>query len=103
LSGTLPPNSLSGTYAGAVNFSNAANQFSGNGASLTALNASQLTGAVSDGLLSANVALRNGGNTFNGSQLVMGATSASAPPRLRRRWKSMATPRWTAPPIWTAG
>ncbi len=38
---------LAGTYSGAVTFNNAGNNFSGNGAALTALNASQLTsGAV---------------------------------------------------------
>ena len=43
--------------------------FSGSGAALTALNASQLTsGTVADGRLSANVALRAGGNTFSGNQ-----------------------------------
>jgi hypothetical protein len=44
-----------------------ANSFSGSGANLTSLNASQLTsGTVSDARLSANVALRNGGNLFTG-------------------------------------
>ncbi len=43
LSGTLPPASLSGTYNGAVNLTNSGNNFSGNGAGLLSLNASQLT------------------------------------------------------------
>ena len=43
--------------------------FAGSGAGLTLLNASQLaSGAVPDGRLSANVALRAGGNTFTGNQ-----------------------------------
>ena len=43
--------------------------FTGSGAGLTLLNASQLaSGAVPDGRLSANVALRSGGNTFTGNQ-----------------------------------
>ena len=46
LSGALPAASLSGTYGSAVNFNNAANQFSGVGSNLTALNASQLTGGT---------------------------------------------------------
>ena len=37
---------LSGTYGSAVTFNNAANQFSGIGSNLTALNASQLTGGT---------------------------------------------------------
>jgi hypothetical protein len=49
----------------------AANAFSGGGAGLTSLNASQLTGGtVPDARLGANVALRNGGNTFTGNQLI---------------------------------
>ncbi len=45
--------------------------FAGNGSGLTSLNASQLTGGpVPDSVLSSNVALRNGGNNFNGSQIV---------------------------------
>ncbi|MEI2722906.1 MAG: hypothetical protein V9H26_05015 [Verrucomicrobiota bacterium] len=47
LSGLLPAAALSGTYGSAVNFSNGANQFSGIGSNLTALNASEVTlGAV---------------------------------------------------------
>lgn len=42
LSGALPAAALSGTYGSAVTFNNAANQFSGIGSNLTALNASQL-------------------------------------------------------------
>jgi hypothetical protein len=47
LSGTLPSTLLSGTYSSALTLSHTANQFTGNGAGLTSLNASQLTsGAV---------------------------------------------------------
>lgn len=45
--------------------------FSGNGAALTSLNATQLaSGTLADARLSANVALRAGGNTFAGNQIV---------------------------------
>ncbi len=67
LLGTLPPTLLSGTYPGAVTFNNGANNFSGNGAGLTGLNASQLaTGTVPDARLTANVALLNTDQTFSG-------------------------------------
>ena len=46
LSGTLTSSGLGGTYGNAVTFSNAANVFIGSGAGLTALNASQLSGAI---------------------------------------------------------
>ena len=61
LSGALSSASLSGTYANAVTLNNGANSFSGNGAGLAALNASQLTsGTVPDARLSANVSLLGG-------------------------------------------
>ncbi len=43
LSGPVASTNLAGTYSGAVTFNNAANAFSGSGAGLTELNASQLT------------------------------------------------------------
>ncbi|MGD0258878.1 MAG: hypothetical protein ABSD29_03540 [Verrucomicrobiota bacterium] len=42
LTGTLPSGLLSGTYSGAVTLNNASDSFSGSGAGLTSLNASQL-------------------------------------------------------------
>ncbi len=72
ISGTLPAASLSGTYGSAVNFNNAANAFSGNGAGLTNLNGGNLTGILADARLSANVALRAGGNAFTGNQTIAG-------------------------------
>jgi hypothetical protein len=74
-------------FSGAVTFSNAGNSFTGSGAGLTNLNATNLTGSVpsvsltsvpsgsltgtvADARLSTNVALRAGGNVFSGSQLV---------------------------------
>jgi hypothetical protein len=52
LSGSLTSGSLMGTYGNALTFSNAANVFVGNGAGLTSLNASQLTGALPASVLS---------------------------------------------------
>lgn len=59
--GTVVSGGLSsGTYGNAVTFNNAANSFSGNGAGLTSLNASQLTsGTVPDARLAANIARTN--------------------------------------------
>jgi hypothetical protein len=60
LSGAIPSMNLSGTYSGAVTFDNAANSFTGDGAGLTALNASQLaSGTVPDARLGENVARTN--------------------------------------------
>jgi hypothetical protein len=44
LSGTLPSAQFSGTYSGAVTLNNAGNSFSGNGATLTGVNAATLNG-----------------------------------------------------------
>jgi hypothetical protein len=71
LTGTLPSAQLAGTYSGQVNFANAGNDFSGtftgNGAALTGLNASQLTsGTVADARLTPNVALLDHNQTFTG-------------------------------------
>lgn len=49
LSGTIPSSDLSGTYGDAVDFNNAGNSFTGNGAGLTGVNAAGL-----DGLTAAN-------------------------------------------------
>ncbi len=58
LSGTLNSAQLGGTYSGALTLNNAANSFSGSGAGLTSLNASQLTsGTVAAARLSASVSL----------------------------------------------
>ena len=72
ITGTLPSAQISGTYSGAVNFVNNTNTFSGtftgNGAALTNLNATQLTtGTVADARLSGNVALLNASQTFAGN------------------------------------
>jgi hypothetical protein len=61
------------TVAGAATLNNPANNFSGNGAGLTSLNATAITsGTLADARLSTNVALRAGGNTFNGGQNING-------------------------------
>ncbi len=57
--GTLPAGALSGTYSGAVRFTNAASAFVGHGGGLTNLNASSLVGTVSEARLSPQVALLN--------------------------------------------
>lgn len=59
--------SASGTSL-TINGSASANSFSGNGASLTSLNAGNVTsGTLSDQRLTANVALRNANQTFTGN------------------------------------
>ena len=67
--GTVSSTVLSGAYSNAVNFVNGSNTFngafSGNGANLTNLNASQLlTGTVSDARLQTDVALLDQSQTF---------------------------------------
>ncbi len=71
LSGIIPSSALSGTYGSGLALNNAGNTFDGNGAGLTALNASQLTsGTVPDARLSANVALLNRSpQTFTGTNI----------------------------------
>ena len=49
-----------------------ATSFTGSGAALTALNATNLSGTVPDARLSSNVGLRAGGNAFTGNQTVAG-------------------------------
>ncbi len=78
--GTLPSAQISGTYSGQVNFVNSTNTFSGaftgSGAALTNLNATQLTtGTVADARLSANVALLNQNQTFTGANNFYGANN----------------------------
>ncbi len=72
-SGILPSTVLQGEYTNRVIFDNPANAFIGDGYGLTDLNASSLaSGTVADSLLSANVALRAGGNAFTGDQSIAG-------------------------------
>ncbi len=54
-----------------------ATAFSGGGSGLTNLNAANLTGTIADVRLSANVALRGGGNAFAGNQTVAGDVSVT--------------------------
>ena len=94
LVGTVPAALIAGNFPGSVNFSNAANNFagtfSGNGASLTSLNAGNITsGTLPNAQLPANVALLNasqtfsgantfsGGSTFNGQMISSGANTFS--------------------------
>jgi hypothetical protein len=63
------------TFSGVLDLRNAANSYSGSGAGLTSLNASELdTGTVADARLSSNAARRAGGNAFTGSQTVTGGS-----------------------------
>jgi len=72
--------SVSQTISGAWTFSGTltANLFSGSGASLTSLNASNISsGTLADGRLSSNVALKNAANAFTAAQSVtVGAGAA---------------------------
>ncbi len=68
LAGTLPSGSLSGSYSGAVMFSNAADSFSGNGTGLTNVNAAALNG------MSAGNFWQLGGNSISPGQ-VFGCTN----------------------------
>jgi hypothetical protein len=73
LSGTLPSAQLSGTYSGAVTLNNAANNFTGNGAGLTALNASELaSGIVPDDRLPGDLAR-------TGQVWLLGGNAGTAP------------------------
>jgi len=108
LTGTVGSAQISGNYSGTVNFSSAANTFSGtfsgNGAALNSLNASQLTsGTVADARLTPNVALLDHNQTFTGvnnftnfdnnfsGNFLATASSAGFPPTVR--WcKPCATP-----------
>lgn len=54
---------------------NVSGTFAGNGTGLTSLNATNLTGTLSDAALSTNVALRIGGNVLTDSQQVTGAVA----------------------------
>jgi hypothetical protein len=78
ISGNLPASQVAGASTNLVNFTNPNNTFggtfTGNGASLSSLNASQLTtGTVADARLSSNVALLNQNQTFTGSNTFAGA------------------------------
>jgi hypothetical protein len=68
---------VSGTYTNAVTFNNASNSFSGSGAGLTALSASNVsTGTLADARLSGNVPLLNGTQTFNGVNTFSSASNS---------------------------
>ena len=72
LTGTVPATSLSGSVPSASLTTVPAASLTGSvpAASLTSVPAGSLTGTVADGRLSANVALRAGGNTFSGNQIL---------------------------------
>ena len=76
-SGNLPASQVTGASSNVVSFTNLNNAFSGtftgSGASLSNLNASQLTtGTVADARLTTNVALLNTNQTFTGTNIFNG-------------------------------
>jgi hypothetical protein len=76
-SGNLPASQVTGASSNVVSFTNLNNAFSGtftgSGASLSNLNASQLTtGTVADARLTTNVALLNANQTFTGTNIFNG-------------------------------
>jgi len=80
--GTIPTGRLTGTYSGALTFSNASNSFTGSGAGLTALNASNLsTGTIPTGTLSGTysgaLTFSNASNSFTGVGTGLTALNAS--------------------------
>lgn len=65
----------SNTFTGANVFNNTNNTYLGNGAGITALNASNITaGTLADARLSTNIPLINGINTFSGSNAFLATT-----------------------------
>ena len=64
LSGTIPSANFTGTYGAAISLTNTANQFSGNGANLSNVNASLLGGLDKSNFWQMN------GNTVGGSQFL---------------------------------
>lgn len=82
LTGTLGDARLGGTYSGLLTFSNAANAFSGSGAGLTNLSASNLTSgtlpsAALSGAYTSVLTFSNAANVFSGSGAGLTALSAA--------------------------
>ena len=80
--GSVPSAALGGLYSNPLSFSNPANTYTGSGAGLTALNASQLTsGSIPSarlgGTYSGVLAFSNASNTFAGSGSGLTALNAS--------------------------
>src|SRR5207248_2764921 len=72
---------LSGVYGGAVTFNNSGNSFSGNGAGLTGLDASQLSGSVPTAALGNAWVLTGNGGTTPGAHFV--GTTDNKPPEIK--------------------
>jgi hypothetical protein len=84
LLGRVPSSLFSGSYSNAVNFVNGTNTFagafSGNGASLTNLNGSNISqGTVADARLSTNVDLLNAAQTITGAKTFTNITAFAGP------------------------
>lgn len=79
LATTVARTNTTQTFTGAITMSNAANAFTGSGAGLTTLNATNLaSGTLADTRLSANVARRDVSNTFAASNTFSAATVFNA-------------------------
>ena len=79
LATTVARTNTTQTFTGAITMSNAANAFTGSGAGLTTLNATNLaSGTLADARLSANVARRDVSNTFAASNTFSAATVFNA-------------------------
>src|SRR5205085_5067942 len=90
------------TFSGANTFSNAANSFTGSGAGLTSLNASNISsGTLNDARLSTNVALLNAANVFTAKQTVPAAVAGAASLTVTPSAVTPTTP--VAGDIWNAG
>lgn len=77
--GTIPNARVSGLYSSVLTLSNAANSFTGSGAGLGALNASNITtGTLADARLSTNVVLTSGAQTLSGVKAFSAAPSFAA-------------------------
>lgn len=79
LTGTVPSSQFSGTYSEALNLSNPANLFMGNGSGINNLNATRVTGGtLADARLSTNVALLGSAQTFSAVKTFSAAPSFTA-------------------------
>jgi len=79
LATTVARTNTAQTFTGAITMSNAANAFTGSGAGLTGLNATNLaSGTLADARLSANVARRDVSNTFAASNTFSAAAVFNA-------------------------
>jgi hypothetical protein len=114
LVGTISSALITGTYSNAVNFANGTNSFTGtfigNGASLSNLNASQITsGTLADARLAADVGLvdvsqtNTGANTFTGENTFTGGNTFTGTNLFTGPNAFTGTNLFTAPNTFTGG